>query len=49
MKNEARAKAPKKASARKEEEAATPAIEKTTLGDLSELQALKEQLSKDSK
>ena len=48
IKGETRAKAPKKA-ARKEEEVAAPAIEKTTLGDLSALQALKEQLAKEGK
>ena len=48
IKGEARAKAPKK-QARKEEEAAAPSIEKTTLGDLSALQALKEQLAKEGK
>jgi small subunit ribosomal protein S1 len=47
---EARAKAPAKKAARKEDEAvATPAIEKTTLGDLGALQALKEQLQKEEK
>ncbi|MDE5843379.1 MAG: 30S ribosomal protein S1 [Muribaculaceae bacterium] len=49
-KGEARAaKAPKKAARKQEEEVAAPAIEKTTLGDLSALQALKEQLSKEGK
>ncbi len=43
-----RAKAPRK-QARREEEVAAPAIEKTTLGDLSALQALKEQLAKGEK
>ena len=49
VKNEARAaKAPKKPR-KQEEEVAAPAIEKTTLGDLSALQALKEQLQKEGK
>ena len=49
-KAEARAKNTAKRSARKEEETvAAPAIEKTTLGDLGALQALKEQLQKDEK
>ncbi len=47
-KAEARKAAPKKA-AKKEEETATTQIEKTTLGDLDALQALKEQLSKSEK
>ena len=45
---EARKAAPKKA-AKKEEENVAPQIEKTTLGDLDALQALKEQLSKNEK
>jgi len=45
-KAEARKAQPRKSS-RKEEEAAAPAIEKTTLGDLDALQALKEKLSAD--
>ncbi|MDE6299718.1 MAG: 30S ribosomal protein S1, partial [Muribaculaceae bacterium] len=40
--------APKKAR-REEEQVATPAIEKTTLGDLGALQALKEQMQKEGK
>ena len=49
-KAEARKAAPKKvAKKEKEEENAVPAIEKTTLGDLDALQALKEQLSKSEK
>ena len=47
-KAEARKAAPKKA-AKKEEETAATQIEKTTLGDLDALQALKEQLSKSEK
>ena len=47
-KAEARKAAPKKA-AKKEEENVAPQIEKTTLGDLDALQALKEQLSKNEK
>ena len=47
-KAEARKAAPKKA-AKKEEESAATQIEKTTLGDLDALQALKEQLSKSEK
>ena len=47
-KAEARKAAPKKA-AKKEEETAATQIEKTTLGDLDALQALKEQLSKNEK
>ena len=47
-KAEARKAAPKKA-AKKEEENVAPQIEKTTLGDLDALQALKEQLSKSEK
>lgn len=49
-KAEARAKAPKRNVAKKEEEAATIApMEKTTLGDLASLQALKEQLKNEGK
>jgi len=49
-KAEARAKNNAKRTARKEEETvAAPAIEKTTLGDLGALQALKEQMQKDEK
>ena len=47
-KAEARKAAPKKAP-KKEEETAATQIEKTTLGDLDALQALKEQLSKSEK
>ena len=47
-KAEARKAAPKKA-VKKEEESAATQIEKTTLGDLDALQALKEQLSKSEK
>ena len=47
-KAEARKAAPKKA-AKKEDENVAPQIEKTTLGDLDALQALKEQLSKNEK
>ena len=47
-KAEARKAAPKKAP-KKEEESAATQIEKTTLGDLDALQALKEQLSKSEK
>ena len=47
-KAEARKAAPKKAPKKEEENAATQ-IEKTTLGDLDALQALKEQLSKNEK
>ena len=47
-KAEARKAAPKKA-VKKEEENVAPQIEKTTLGDLDALQALKEQLSKNEK
>ena len=47
-KAEARKAAPKK-EAKKEEETAATQIEKTTLGDLDALQALKEQLSKSEK
>ena len=47
-KAEARKAAPKKA-AKKEEESVATQIEKTTLGDLDALQALKEQLSKSEK
>jgi small subunit ribosomal protein S1 len=49
IKGEARAnKAPKKPR-KQEEEIVAPTIEKTTLGDLSALQALKEQLQKEGK
>ena len=45
-----RAKAPRKSSRRNDDEmAAAPQIEKTTLGDLSALQALKEKLANDEK
>ena len=43
------AKPAKKQSRKQEEEVVAPAIEKTTLGDLSALQALKEQLAKEGK
>ncbi|MDE6271884.1 MAG: 30S ribosomal protein S1 [Muribaculaceae bacterium] len=50
VKGEQRASKPSKKQNRKqEEEVAAPSIEKTTLGDLSALQALKEQLAKEGK
>ena len=48
--DEAKAEAKKAAKkAKAEEVASTPAIEKTTLGDIEELAALKEKLSKGNK